>query len=263
MSSYDFILDSMRYSYSSASSYENCAFGFKLNYIDNVPQAENFYGEFGTLSHSALEGFFRKEMDAFELSEFFVKNFKKVVRTPPPPYPLGMIDKYMREGLEFFDNFSFDLNNYEVLLTEGKIYFTLEGAEITAKPDLVLKDKRANENILFDFKTSAPFRMNNQTHKEVVDKKKMEGYYTQSLLYAHALSNYRDIPINKIVLWFMRPSRQEIVPWSLEKEQKALNWLSDIIKKIKADEEFMYNNSNAYFCNNLCGVRNACPFKPN
>ena len=50
---YDFILDSLNYSYSSVNSYETCALGFKMTYIDykeRNPWEEIHATEYGTLN---------------------------------------------------------------------------------------------------------------------------------------------------------------------------------------------------------------------
>lgn len=262
MSSYDFIIDNIRFSYSSTSTFGNCAYGYKLTYIDAMPRENNFYAEYGTLIHECLEKYFSGELEMYDLSKYYEDNYNLVVKTPPPPNPPGMNERYKKEGSLFFDLFYFDKSDYEILLVEDKIDFNLtDSIKFVAKPDLVLKEKATGKIILYDYKTSAPFRIDKRNGKEIVDNKKIDGYYTQMFTYTYALRNYKDMPIDEITLWFPRMDRKVSIPWSLERENQAISWIEETINKIKDEEDFKYNNSNSYFCNNLCSVKTFCEYR--
>jgi len=133
--------------------------------------------------------------------------------------------------------------------------------KFVAKPDLVLQDKETKKYILYDYKTSTPYRIDKRTGKEVVDTKKIDGYIKQMYLYAYALRTYRNIPIEEIVLWYPRLDRKEVYTWSHQKETETLDWLYKVLSKIKTEESFDYDNSSSYFCENLCGVRMFCEYR--
>lgn len=260
MADYDFIVDNMRFSYSSLSTFETCPYSFKLSYIDYLERKGNFYAEYGTLVHSTMEKYFTKELDSYELSDYFLNNYDKVVVSPAPP-PYGMYERYMEEGKIFFDNFSFDRELYDILATEEKIEFNLGEALFTARPDLILKNKESGIISLFDYKTSSTFKINKRTGVETADKKKLEGYYKQMYTYTYAISLVKGISIDEISLWFTRPDRIVTIPRNLEDEKKSINWVEGVIQKVKSEEVFKYDNSNPYFCNNLCNVRDFCEYR--
>ena len=112
MSSYDFILSGVRFSYSSTTTFENCKYSFKLAYLDLVPRENNFYGEYGTLIHECFEKFFRGELEAYELSGYYRSTYDKVVVDPAPVPPVGLDEKYRKQGQDFFDTFSFEKEKY-------------------------------------------------------------------------------------------------------------------------------------------------------
>lgn len=262
MSEFDFILDGIRYSYSSVSTYNNCHYSFKLAYIDQVPRENNFFGEYGTLIHECMEQYFSGNLDTFELSEFYRKNYESSILSPAPSSYVDLNDRYKKQGQEFFDNFYFDKNKYEVLIIEDKIDFSFDDIMVVAKPDLVLKDKLTNKCILFDYKTADPFKKDKRTGKETVDNEKIEGYMKQMYLYTYALREHRGIPIEKITLWFTRAGREYSEDWTYEKECGIIDKFRESIELLKNDKEFVADNSNPYFCNNLCGVRESCQFRP-
>jgi len=262
MSSFDFIVDNIRYSYSSLSSFENCKYGWKLTYIDVMPRVSNFFAEYGLLIHECNEKYFRGELDSFELSSYYLNNYDKFVKSYPPEYPAGMAERYKTAGLEFYDNFSFNRYEYDIINVESKLDFELAPNIIfTARPDLVLRSKETGKVALYDYKSSAPFRIDKYSGLEKTDTKKLEGYYKQMFLYTYALRKVKDISLDEITLWFTRPSRFVTIPWDEEKEKKAVDWALKIIKRIKTTENFEYNNSNKYFCDNLCGVRDFCEYR--
>lgn len=259
MGSNDFITNNIRYSYSSLNTYYTCPYSFKLTYIDRVPRVNNFYGEYGTLVHMCMEQFFSGALENYELSGYYRDMYDEIVKTPAPEPPFGLGERYKQQGFEFFDSFSFDRDNYEVVLIEDKIDFDISGMKFVAKPDLVLKNKKTGMNCLLDYKTSAPYKVDKRSGRETTDKKKLEGYYKQMFIYTHALDKHKGVPINNITLWFTRPHRFVTIPWEQEKEDESVNWLNKTMQEIGNDEEFVPNPSE-YFCKNLCSVRVCCEY---
>lgn len=260
MSTFDFIVDNIRFSYSSTSSFGTCAYGFKMTYIDGMPRENNFYAEYGLLVHDCMEKLFNRELDIYELSEYYRSRYEQVVISEPPPFPAGMYERYRDEGQEFFDNLDFDINKYTVLVVEAKLDFDIDGIPFVAKPDLVLRENETNKISLFDYKTSTPFKK--VGGKLTIDKKKMEGYYTQMYLYTYALRNVGSfIPVDEISLWFPRVNHIITIPWNLKDEEAAVRKVASIAKSVLSEEEFKANPGNRYFCDNLCSVRKFCEFR--
>jgi len=261
MSSYDFILDNIRFSYSAISTYNTCPYAYKLNYIDSMPRINNFFAEYGLLVHECFEKFFGGEMEPYELSGYYEEEFNKRVVTAPPIFLSNLDYKYRVQGKAFFDSFSFDKSAYDILILEDKIDFKVKGIKLVAKPDLVLKEIETGKIIQYDYKTSTPFRIDKYTGKEIADNSKLKGYYKQMFIYAYALRHKMKMPLEKTILLFTRLKKEVELPCSIEKEDEAIAWMIEGVKKIRADEEFLFDNSSSFFCNNLCGVRESCEFK--
>jgi len=261
MSSWDFVISNIRFSYSSVSAFDNCPYSFKLAYLDVAPRENNFFGEYGTLIHECFEKYFLGKLEAFELSQEYAKKYDTTIKTPLIGFTPGLEDKYKQQGKDFFDSFSFNKDDYDIIFAEDKIDTTLDGINIVAKPDLVLVEKESGKVILFDYKTATPFWESKSSGKEMSDKKKINGYYKQMLLYTYALQKEHDISVDEITLWFIRLDKMVTVARNLDEENTVVQEFSKIVEKIKAEEVFPYNNSNQFFCNNLCGVRASCEYK--
>jgi CRISPR/Cas system-associated exonuclease Cas4 (RecB family) len=261
MSSFDFTISNIRFSYSSVSSFDNCQYSFKLAYIDAVqPRANNYFGEYGTLVHECFEKYFSGELDVFELSQYYNERYREIIKTPAPHISPGLEEKYRLQGQNFFDNFSFDKEAYDILLVEDKIDFKLNDIDVVAKPDLVLKEKSSGKILLYDYKTATPF-WTSAAGKEMSDKKKLEGYYKQMHLYTYALRETKGFNIDAVSLWFVRLGKIVTVPWDKELEDTAIGNFTQTVEKIKNEEIFAYNNSSPFFCNELCGVREFCKYR--
>lgn len=261
-SQFDFIIDGIVFSYSSVSTFENCPYSFKLTYIDALPREKNFFSDFGLLVHDCFEQFFGDKLSYFELSDYYKKQFDVFVTSVPPQYPAGMLERYRENGQEFFDNFFFEKDNYEMLFVEDTIDLQIGDVLFTARPDLVLIEKETGKHILLDYKTSTPYRIDKRNGKEIVDNQKIAGYLKQMYLYTHAVMQKYQIKISEIKIWYPRLNRIDTYVWDEKEETKVIKWLNETVKKIKNETDFTYDNSSKYFCQNLCGVRDFCEYKP-
>jgi CRISPR/Cas system-associated exonuclease Cas4 (RecB family) len=253
MSNYDYVINNMRFSYSSVSSFETCALGFKLNYIDSEDRVGNWYADYGLLIHQVLEKYFKDELKREWLKDYFVDNYSLVVTSDPPPFPAGIVDKYYADGLIFFDNLPINRDDYDVISIEDKIEAEHEGIKLVVKPDLIVKEKLTGKTLLMDFKTSKPMKGKNW------DLVKIEGYSNQLLLYAYFLEKVKGIKIDKIQLLFVRLGKVYDIDYSVDNVEKVLSWFVSAIKKIKWEEDWK-ETVNPFFCQQICGVRRSCPY---
>lgn len=255
MSDYDFILDSLNFSYSGVSTYETCPYSFYLTYIEAAERGNNFFGEFGTFCHDLLEKYFKGELESFEFGKYYEENYFKTVVSPPPPFIKDAVQNYYDKGFEFFSNFDFDKSDYEILLAEEYVKTEFENINITVKPDLILKDKDGKV-ILVDFKTANAYKNGK------LDKSKMKGYLRQFYLYTYFLNKVKNIKIDEIHVWFITVGKTEIIKCDDDEMNSIVKWFVDSVRSIYKDGEFKANTSNPFFCNFLCSVSNSCQYKP-
>lgn len=256
MSDYDFMLDNMHFSFSSVSTFETCAYSFYLTYIDIKERSSNYFSDYGLFIHNILEKYFKGELEIFELSNYYQEHYSENIVHAPPPFPVGMPEKYFSDGLEFFENFEFNKNEFEILLTEAKVGSSFDNHKIVVKPDLILKEKKTGKIYLYDYKTSV-IHKNGKT-----DKKKLIGYKNQMNLYSYFVEKELGIKIDDIKLWFVRTNTFEEFEYSKEDALLVVKEVfSDNIDKILNENEFKANTSNDYFCNQLCSVKEFCEFR--
>lgn len=253
MSSFNFELDNMTFSYSSVNLFHTCPYAFKLTYIDTEDKVQNFFAEYGTLMHHVIESYWRGNIEKDELVMAFNDAYNIFVVTPPPPFPDGMEERYYNDAIKFLQEFPYEREEYSVIIIEGKFDLEYKGIKITVRPDLILREKSTNQVILLDFKTSKPVK------GKKWDEAKMADYKRQTLLYAHFFQQATGITVNKITLLFVRLQKEYDVEITETSIAEVLTWLENTIQVIKWEEDFEPHIDN-YFCANLCGVRNACKF---
>jgi hypothetical protein len=252
----DMTLENMKFSYSSISSFNTCAYGFYLTYIEYNERVGNFFSDFGSFSHLILEKYFSRELEIMELASYYEEHYAENVVSYPPNYPVGMADKYYNEGLLFFENFSFDRDKYEVLSIEDKVESCHNDIKLVIKPDLILKDKESEDIILYDYKTSNPYKNGKE------DKKKMDDYKKQMYLYSYFINHNTDKKINKIKLWFIRSDKMYEFDYIESEAEDVVNWFYSNILNIQLEENYNPCDiiKNKYFCENLCSVKNSCKY---
>lgn len=250
---YSFILDNIAFSYSSVNNYETCAYGFKLSYIDYKSKTDNAFGQFGSLIHKCVEEYFKKNIEIWDLPSYYEKNFPIFVTTDFPTYPKGMLENYYQSGLDFFNNFDFDLNKYDILMIEDFVNYELGNSKVVIKPDLVLREKESGKIILLDLKTAKL-----KTTKE--ESKQISDYLKQMYIYCYYIYLGKDIDINEIHLYFVRDNIIKIFAVDRNKMMEAIEWFENTIEAIKTSENWVANNSksNKYFCDNICSMRLIC-----
>ena len=261
MTTYDFIIEGIRFSYSSVSTFDTCPYSFKLIYIDAIPRGVgNFFSQYGSFVHECFEKFFMDKLESYELSDYYMDNYNDKVTMPPPPNPPGMAEKYKEQGLTFFNNFSFPREDYEVIAVENRIDFEMDGIMLVAKPDLIIRNIKTQKVSLFDYKTATPYRIDKRSGAEIADASRIAGYHKQLYIYTYAIRNHMGIPIDEITLWYPRLNKVVTEVWNQAEEDSAIKWLTDAINKIRTEEDFPYNNSNNYFCGNLCNAKSFCEY---
>ena len=246
----------MRWSFSSANSFENCHGGFKLTYIDAEERIGNAFSDYGSFVHLILEKYFKDELKLNELADFYQNNYNNYMFNNFPTYPEGMGANYFTSGKNFFEKFNFDKSLYDIIFIEDYINAKFNNILLTVKPDLILKEKSTGKYILIDYKTAK--LKTGKAYKEQISE-----YKRQFLLYSYFLWTEKNIEIKQLKIWFIRDNKEITIDVDVAETMETMDWFETTIRHIKNEKEWKFNNSkeNSYFCNNLCGVRNSCPMK--
>lgn len=287
MSQHDFILDGMRWSFSSVNTYNTCPQAFRLGYLDALPRVDNAFSDWGTFMHSIMERYFKHELEFFELSQVYIDGYDEaVVNAFPPNKFCDLSERYYAAGKEYLDNFDGLFEDCEILGVEQKVRLSIDGRPFVGVIDLLLRSP--DGIIVADHKSKSAFK----------SKREQAEYARQLYLYAlFVKEKYGEWPI-KLVFHMVRSGGKLVeIPFVEDDAMAAKQWFLDTIDTIYADEKFISEpnrirnelkelkkkfdrrelgfeeykkqkkklnaalNNTSFFCSELCGSREVCPDK--
>lgn len=286
MSKHDFILDSMRWSYSSVDTYNTCPQAFKYHYVDALPGVGNAFAEWGTYMHSLLEQYFRGEIELFSLASEYKKGYDDAVSTAfPPNLYCDLSERYYDAGLQYLSNFTDPFEEFEVVAVEQIVKIDIEGYPFVGVIDLILK--KDEEYYIVDHKSKSKF-------KTIAEQ---TAYFRQLYLYAIYIHRTYDKWPKQLIFNMVRADVLLAIDFDIKEANKAKDWFVGTIHDIYFDDDFESKPNSirdaiellkqdlrrghihqgiyvaakkkldhelkdmAFFCEELCSCRNICPRK--
>lgn len=224
----DFILDGMRWSFSSVNTYNTCPQAFRLGYLDALPRVDNAFSDWGTWMHEIMERYFKGELEFFELSQVYVDGYKDNVKCEFPPNKFcDLSERYYNAGKEYLDRFDGLFEGCEVIGVEQKVNLDIQGRPFVGVIDLLLKS--GDDYIVADHKSKSAFK----------SKRERAEYARQLYLYSiYVKEKYGKWPI-KLVFHMVRHGGELVeIPFVEEDAMAARQWFLDTIDAIYQDVDF-------------------------
>lgn len=267
MQQYDFILDGMVWSFSRLNAFGKCNYEWFLHYLECNEGAGGFFSDFGSFMHDILEKYLTGKLTYFELVPYYENHFDENIHySPPQNNYVDLKDSYFEKGRDYLLNININpADFYKILGVEKKIEFIIEGDDrkqfrFVGFIDLLVEDELGNITIIDHKSSSIKMLKNGEVSKQ--DKDHFLEFKRQLYLYSIAVINeYKRPPKN--LKWNMFKDNAWIgINFKQEEFEDATKWAKDVIKQIYVEELWLPDNSNTFFCNNLCSMRyNACPYK--
>lgn len=265
MNPYQEQISNMTFSFSRLNSYHTCPYGWKLQYLDHVPQVGSGFAEWGSLCHSIFEDYEKGNLMEFELLDAYEERYPQYMQNEfPPSRGIPLADKYYERGRELFAAFPGFPEHWEILEVEANVRFEYEGYKFTGYIDLLVRDKTDGKLIVIDHKSKGGFKSaEEQAH-----------YAIQMYLYAHwVYLTYGEYP-KELIFDMFRVEKMVHIPFVKADMDAALQWFVDTVHAIENDEDFWdkialeYEKNNRpltefnqsdFWCNFLCGSKQKCP----
>ena len=259
--SYSQKISKMTWSFSRLSTYENCPYEFYLNYLlsdeENYPPENNYYAEQGSFVHKILQKILSGELSENNAAEYYYDNYDYNVLATVPK---SIMDKSYDACLEYFSEVRFDaLKDYKILGVELETNTKIDKYKFIGYIDLLLKNKKTDDIIILDHKSS-PYPFNQKGTVKSNCKEKFESYRKQMYIYAKFVyENYGAYP--KYLVWnhFKDGGKIAKIDFNKTEYDDTLEWCIDTIHKIENDKTFDANFK-YFYCKNLCSFRNSCEY---
>lgn len=257
----DFIISTFKWSYSRLNSYySGCPYEFYEHYIECHPSKQGFYGAGGGFSHKILEKYAKRELDIWDLSQYFEENFASEVPYDAPPNKYKDLKQDWYDSvIDYFDNIDLPIDEYEVVGVEKQVDFDVGGYPFIGFIDLLLRDPADGKLILCDHKTSIIKKLKSGKISKS-DQEHFLGFKRQQYLYTKAVIEEFGEGSVKELWWNMIRQKDWIkIPFDLNEYKEAQDWALDTIHKIENETEWL-PNPDMWYCNYLCGVE-GCPYR--
>lgn len=254
-----FLLNLMTWSFSRLNSFYQCAYGWKLKYLECNEASPSFFGQYGSFIHKILEMYAKGELSIFEISQYYEEHFwMDVYKEAPFNRYEDIKQSYYEKGLEYLDNIDLVLENYEILGVEKEVKFKIDSYEMIGYIDLLLKDKQDGQIIILDHKSSTlKFKKNGEISK--ADEQHFLDFKRQ--LYLYSIPVIKEYGRVDYLQWNMFKDRKSIkIEWKESEYEEAIQWAYDTVKLIERETAW-FPNPQSYYCRNLCGHREICEYR--
>jgi hypothetical protein len=239
-------------SYSQFANYWSCPARWKLDYIDKLKTFEDsIHMSFGTSIHEAIQHYLHtlynigeKEAEAVDMIPMFIAAFKREVTKKNLKYTPEEFAEFTEDGKAILTEFKdpanrrmyFPRDKWELLGIEMQIDEpVINNVNLTAKLDLVLREKQSGDIRIIDIKTAT----NAWNNYQKSDFSKI----SQLILYKAVYSKKYKVPLNKIHVEFFILKRKLYDNCNYEQSRiqifKPSTYQQDILQVIREFRKFV------------------------
>ena len=246
------LIEDMKWSYSRIESFEDCPYKFYLRYINKCEEVDKFYASYGTYMHKLIEMYYTGELHPDDMVEEFLEGFSENVRGMRPAQTT--VQKYIQAGVEYLKSFKpFDFNMIDV---EKRVDFKIGDLNFVGIIDYL--GEKDGELYIVDNK-SRDLKPRSNRQKPTVKDKELDEMLKQLYIYSAAIKQeYGKFP-KALCFNCFRTGVFIEEPFKIEKYNKAIKWVEDMVEEIKNTDDF-YPNREYFYCCYICGVNEDCFF---
>ena len=242
---YSYLISLMTWSYSRLRAYEDCGYGFFLNYIEEEEETKHFYAEYGSLIHRILEQFYSGAITKEQALSMFMTGF--VLDLPDEVKP-SIAENYYQQGKEYLS--SLVMPKEKIVGVEERLNFKVGDYSFVGFVDLLLED----DGLIIQDHKSHILRRGTEKQNEEFDS-----FTKQLYLYSAGIKQrYGQLPKKLRFNCFRNGTLLEEV-FNKNKYKETIQWALDTIKKI--EQESTWKPSLEWFkCKYICGFSDSCEY---
>lgn len=250
---YSMFIDSMEWSYSRLTSFEDCKYGWFLNYIKKERRgAPHFFSTYGSFVHDIMEKYLSNRISREELLPYFIENYEKEVHGEPPSEKIG--ENFYNNTISYLRNINFPFNN--IVDTEKKVEFDVGGHSFVGYID-VLAEQDGGLHIV-DHKSHGLRYRSGRKNPTLYDIE-LDNYLRQQYLYAIPIKEeFGEYP-KTISFNCYRHGRFITESFDENRLDATKEWASDLIQKI-SNERVWEAKPDAFRCKYICDFADSCEY---
>ena len=250
---YEPLLRDMTWSFSRLSTYSSCPQQWRLHYLMEEPEEEQFYASFGSFCHELIARYYNNELQRDELlPEFLQGYFNRVHGERPTP---DTDSKYLDAGASYFEHFEpFPMVTE---LVEEPIMLNLDGLQFTGIIDYLGRDPENRDSLIIVDHKSADLKPRSKRKKPTKDDLKLDETLRQLYLYAGWVKAIYGVFPNELWLNCFRTGIIIKESFDAQKYEEAKEWAKAQVEKIMKEDLFLPTDD-YYYCRYICGQHNNC-----
>lgn len=253
------IIDLMEFSFSRVNSFYKCLYGAYLHYIEGLEEQDNAFGQYGRFLHEIDEMILKRELDILAAPQYYIDHYKERVTCDFPPNAyVDLGEKAYEDGLAYLNSLTFDFDRYEILSVEKEYHFKVGEYPFHGFIDLLLKDRKTDEIIIVDNKSSQfKYLKDGSLSKAKDTQAHFDEFKKQLYLYSiPVIEEYGKV--DKLAWNMMRDQRIISIPFDNKEFEESKQWAIDTINKLKEEELWLPDTKNTFYCRFICGQSNRC-----
>lgn len=244
------LIESMQWSYSRITSFENCPYAWYLKYIYGKEEEPNFYASYGSFVHKLIEKYYKGKIPQQNLAMQFLLGFPLEVKGRRPNSDL--VDKYMLKGYQYFQQFQ--PFKYDLVSVEERIGFNINGNEFIGYVDFV---GRGDDGLCVVDHKSRELKQRSKRSKPTKKDEELDAFLRQLYLYSVGIKQkYGEYP-TKLCFNCFKSCEFIEEPFNMDDFSNAIAWATDEIERIKNTDAFR-PRLDWFYCTNLCGFSDEC-----
>ena len=248
--SYRPLVESMTWSYSRLSCFDDCPYKFFLKYIRREEELPKFYSSYGKFIHSLLERFYKGELTKEEMQLRYLLDFQKEVVGSRPQ--ASTVEKFIKQGSDYLETFS--PLPYRMIAVEDKVDFTFAGLPFVGIIDYV--GEQDGKIYLVDNK-SRELKPRSKRKTPTVKDKELDEMLRQLYIYSEAVfQKYGKYP-DYLCFNCYRNGAFIQEPFDKKMYDATVDWVRSRYETI-ADEEEFPPYVEFFACSQICGFSDEC-----
>lgn len=250
--SYAPLIRDMTWSYSRASSFDDCPYRWFLKYIRKHKGESGFFASYGTFLHRLIEKHYRFGTSPREMKNIYLSEFMKEVVGPAPSQKV--FSNYFISGLNYIEAFApLDM---DILGVEKRVDFEIDGVPMVGYIDLLGKQ---DEKIYLVDNKSRTLSPRSRRRKPTKADRELDSYLVQLYLYSAAVKQEYGVLPHYLCFNCFRNNTFIVEPFQNEAFLSAKKWLRSKIEDITYETEFR-PHVEWFKCNYLCECRDYCEY---
>lgn len=251
---YDLTIESMEWSYSRLTAFEDCPYLWLQRYIFRIRGQSKFFAQYGSLMHSIMQQYLTGTLTKNELVSYYLTHFLTEITGKAPTQKI--YQSYLEQGRQYLKTLSFPAR--KILKVEDEMHFEFAGHPFTGFLDLMSEDEDGKLYIT-DHKSRALKPRSNRS-KPTQSDVELDKYLRQLYIYAHAVHSLYGRYPDYLEFNCFRTNTWICEPFSIERMQEVEEWARDLIDRITSESKWNAHLE-FWFCKHLCDVAEECEYE--